>query len=185
MYQSPGSQESVHQTPQTTPDQTLDQCLSITRVSGLKSKFLSPPKTCWIRISTSEAQKPALLTGFPGDCHTPKSKKHHPKSIKLHTYPHAYIIMVAKILIEHLLCARKYFHVLTQFTLTTTLEGGMLSCPLRGDLPRFIQPLVGSQGSNPSPVTSKPARNQHTLSSALDCAYTDHTHTGPPPFQNR
>lgn len=72
----------------------------------IKSKFLSPPKACWIRVSASEAQKPALLTASQSDSHTPKSKKDHPRFIKFHTYPHAYKIMIAKIFIEHLRCAR-------------------------------------------------------------------------------
>lgn len=116
-----GPKVSVHSDTSDTPEQILGQCINTTGVSGLESKFLSPPKACWIRISASEAQKPALLTSFPGDSHTPKSKKDHPRFIKFHTYPHAYIVMIAKIFIEHLRCARKYSHVLTQFALITRL----------------------------------------------------------------
>ena len=51
----------------------------------------------------------------------------------------------------------------------------MVSYPLHGDLPRFTLPLRGSQESNPGSVTSKPACNQHILSSTHNCTHIDHT----------
>jgi hypothetical protein len=64
-----------------------------------------------------EVQKPALSTNVP------ESKKYHPKL----RFPHLHTYIRVKTFTEHLLCARKYFLILTCLTLkTASIREGMV-----------------------------------------------------------